>query len=218
MLTLWDLLKPVAGLLQRAAGRPGLQSPPATAPAKVRRPRRRVRKPDAAAAGVAPAHESMAPSETSRAKRSVGRTSPRLQHYEQVVRTMLSRYDIRVRRWRKSMSGVAWTLEYRDGRVVRLLESPKPRSPLSMSIFLHEVGHHALGIGAFKPRCLEEYHAWMFALRTMEQEGLAIDDRVRTRVDRSLRYAVAKAKRRGLRDLPVELAPYAHGRPERATL
>jgi hypothetical protein len=128
--------------------------------------------------------------------------------YDRVVASMLAKYGVRVRKWRSSMSGVAWTVTYRDGTVSRLIESPKPKGPMSAAVFLHEIGHHALGIGAFKPRCLEEYHAWAFAITAMEAEGLNITDAVRTRMRRSLEYAVRKAVRRGLQNLPVELLPY----------
>ncbi len=121
---------------------------------------------------------------------------------------MLAKYNVRVRKWRTSSSGIAWTLTYKDGRVVRLLESPKPKGPMSMAIFLHEIGHHAIGLGAYKPRCLEEYHAWMFSIRAMEEHGLNITDSVRTRMHKSLRYAVRKAQRRGLRVLPAELEQF----------
>ncbi len=129
--------------------------------------------------------------------------------YDAVVDAMLRKYGVRVRKWRESSSGIAWTIKYRDGRVVRLLESPKPKGPMSMAIFLHEIGHHAIGLGAYKPRCLEEYHAWAFSIRAMEEHGLNVTDRVRMRMEKSLKYAVRKAKRRGLRELPPELAPYA---------
>lgn len=128
--------------------------------------------------------------------------------YDRVVASMLAKYGVRVRKWRSSMSGVAWTVTYRDGTVSRLIESPRPKGPMSAAVFLHEIGHHALGIGAFKPRCLEEYHAWAFSIAAMEAEGLNVTDAVRTRMRRSLEYAVRKAMRRGLQNLPVELLPY----------
>lgn len=137
------------------------------------------------------------------------RTESKLELYDRMTREMLARHNIRVRKWRSSMSGVAWCVEYRDGRVQRLIESPKPKSPMSAAIFLHEVGHHVLGIGAFKPRCLEEYHAWMYALEQMRAWKIEVTPRVETRVQRSLRYAVAKARRRGMRELPQELVAYA---------
>lgn len=129
--------------------------------------------------------------------------------YDAVVAHMLEKYGVRVRKWRTSSSGVAWVLRYRDGRIVRLLESPKPRGPMSMAIFLHEIGHHAIGLGVYKPRCLEEYHAWAFSIQAMEDHGLNITDRVRTRMFKSLRYAVRKAQRRGLKEIPAELVPHA---------
>jgi len=128
--------------------------------------------------------------------------------YDAVVEQMKARHEIRIHRWRKNMSGKAWTLHYRDGRVTRLIEAPYPKGPMSAAIFLHEVGHHALGIGFCSPRCLEEYHAWRWSLETMQAFDLNITDAVIARRDRSLRYAVAKAVRRGMRRVPEELAGY----------
>lgn len=128
--------------------------------------------------------------------------------YAELERRMLARYGVRVRKWRTSMSGVAWQVTYKDGTVSRLIEAPRPRGPMSAAVFLHEIGHHAIGFNTYKPRCLEEYHAWKYAIDTMEAEGLNITDRVRARMRDSLRYAVAKAKRRGLKRVPAELVPF----------
>jgi hypothetical protein len=136
------------------------------------------------------------------------RSSPAADRYEAIARQMLATYGIRVRKWRSSTSGVAWQLTYADGSVSRLIESPRPRGPISMAVFLHEVGHHAIGLGVYRPRCLEEYHAWLFALQQMYVHGLNITPKVHQRVDHALRYAVDKARRRGLKDLPPELRPY----------
>jgi hypothetical protein len=108
------------------------------------------------------------------------------------------------------MSGKAWELRYYDGRVSRLIEAPRPRGPMSAAVFLHEIGHHAIGFDVHRLRCVEEYHAWAFALAEMERWRLNITDAVRRRVDESLCYALAKARRRGLREIPAELARYAH--------
>ncbi|GAB4553374.1 MAG: hypothetical protein Tsb0013_15830 [Phycisphaerales bacterium] len=132
--------------------------------------------------------------------------------YDALVRTMLQRYEIRVRKWRTSMSGCAWEVHYKDGSVSRLIESPRPRGPMSAAVFLHEIGHHAIGLGVYTPRCLEEYHAWAWSLREMEANGFRVTDRVRQRMAQSLAYAVHKARRRGLKRLPVELEPFT---PER---
>jgi hypothetical protein len=129
--------------------------------------------------------------------------------YDRVTQDMLARYGVRVRRWRRSMSGVAWEVRYRDGAVARLIESPRPRGPVSAAVFLHEIGHHAIGFDRYKPRCLEEYHAWAFALEQMERQRLSVTPAVHKRVRDSLRYAVAKARRRGLKSIPDELRRYA---------
>lgn len=128
--------------------------------------------------------------------------------YDQMVRDMCLRYNVRVRKWRKSMSGIAWYVEYRDGTIQRLIEAPRPKTPLSASIFLHEIGHHAIGFGVYKPRCLEEYHAWMYSLQQMQEWNIEVTDKVKTRVHRSLRYAARKAMRRGIKKMPVELMGY----------
>lgn len=129
--------------------------------------------------------------------------------YDAIVEEMKQVYGIRVRKWRNSSSGVAWTIRYiQSGKIVRLIESPYPRGPMSCAIFLHEIGHHAIGLGVYKPRCLEEYHVWMWALNKMRERGFNVTEAVERRVEQSMRYAVAKAKRRGLRDLPQELQQY----------
>ena len=137
--------------------------------------------------------------------------------YDRIAQDMLRTYNIRVRKWRTSMSGIAWQVMYRDGKVVNLIESPRPKGPMSMAIFLHEVGHHAIGFNRYKPRCLEEYHAWKFSLERMEEFGLNITDSVRTRHRKSLEYAVAKAARRGIKSIPAELHTYIPPRYRKAT-
>lgn len=179
MLTLWDLIEPIRRAL---AG-----------PKPVKAPRSRPR-------AALPA----------RARPRATATGATAQdRYDAIVKELLVAHGIRVRKWRSSMSGVAWITTYRDGSAVRCLESPRPKSPMSLAIFLHEVGHHVIGLGAYKPRCLEEYHAWMYAVTEMERRGVPVTDRVKRRMDRSLRYAVAKASRRGLKALPPELRSYA---------
>ncbi len=128
--------------------------------------------------------------------------------YDAITRQMLGAYRVRVRRWRSSMSGIAWEVRYRDGTVSRLIEAPRPKGPMSAAVFLHEIGHHAIGFGTYTPRCLEEYHAWAFALSEMERLGVSVTPRVHKRVKDSLKYAVAKARRRGLRRVPPELVAY----------
>lgn len=131
------------------------------------------------------------------------------ERYDSLVVEMKRTHGVKVRKWRKSSSGVAWIIRYRGGREVKLIEAPYPRGPMSCAIFLHEIGHHAIGLGIHKPRCLEEYVVWMWALEQMRQRGFNVTEAVERRVERSMRYAVAKARRRGLQRLPEPLLRYA---------
>ncbi len=144
------------------------------------------------------------------------RQLPMQRRYDAVVWQMKQRYGLRVRKWRSSSSGCAWEVYYADGTVSRLIESPYPRGPMSCAIFLHEVGHHAIGLGAYKPRCLEEYHAWRWSLDTMRSLNFNVTRAVETRMHESLHYALQKAARRGLKRIPPELAPFL-STPERFT-
>lgn len=128
--------------------------------------------------------------------------------YDRVTEQMLAAYGVRVRKWRTGMSGIAWQVRYRDGSTARLIEAPRPKGPMSAAIFLHEIGHHAIGFNTYKPRCLEEYYAWKFALEQMAHHDLNITEAVHRRMRNSLRYAIGKARRRGLRRLPKELLEY----------
>lgn len=134
--------------------------------------------------------------------------SPMRQRYDALVAEMKQAYGIRVRKWRSSSTGCAWIVRYDDGDERRLIEAPYPKGPTSCAIFLHEVGHHAIGFGTYRPRCLEEYHAWQWSLQTMRAKGLNVTAAVEKRMAESLRYAVQKAKRRGLKSVPPQLSAY----------
>jgi hypothetical protein len=128
--------------------------------------------------------------------------------YSRIIQRVCLRYDIRVRKWRKAMSGKAWRVYHDDGRVINWIEAPRPKTPLSLGIFLHEVGHHAIGFEKYKRRCEEEFHVWQWALAAMRKLGVEPDERLIRRVDLSMRYAVAKAMRRGIKVLPQTLITY----------
>jgi len=131
-----------------------------------------------------------------------------MRDFSPIVGTMKKRYDLRVRRWRKAMSGCAWRVYHHDGRVMNYLEAPYPRTPLSLSIFLHEVGHHAIGFQRYKRRCEEEYHVWVWAIEQMRKLGIEPDKKVAKRFELSMQYAVNKALRRGIKDLPIQLLQF----------
>ncbi len=128
--------------------------------------------------------------------------------YDAIVAKMKETYGFRIRKWRSSMSGCAWELRDKQGNITRMLESPIPRGPMSCVIFLHEVGHHAIGFHVYKPRCLEEYYAWEWAMKAMEANDVRITANVLKRRENALRYALAKALRRGLKKIPVELVQF----------
>ncbi len=221
--TLWDALKPETKARARrgraAMERPQPEEQARAAPQRDGDTARVNPSPGAGARGgdAGPAGVLGGPSGARRARHRPSASPRRMQdRYEAMTREMLGRYGVRVRRWRSSMSGVAWQLRYADGSISRLIESPRPCGPMSAAVFLHEIGHHAIGFGVYSPRCLEEFHAWGFALREMERLGVTITEGVRRRVAESLWYAVDKARRRGLRVIPAELAPYVERPPRRS--
>lgn len=187
MLTLWDLIEPIRKRLRFPAG--------------VKDGYRLI--------GPAAAAVKTKPQDLPPPRRKSGPEPGTAQaRYEAVARQMLDRYQIRVRKWRTGMSGIAWYVTYTNGKRQNLIEAPRPKGPMSIAVFLHEIGHHAIGFDVYKPRCLEEYHAWRWAIKAMEEHGLNITDQVRYRMHGSLHYAVQKAKRRGIKVIPPELTPY----------
>ncbi|MHC4219114.1 MAG: hypothetical protein ACYSU7_11735 [Planctomycetota bacterium] len=129
--------------------------------------------------------------------------------YDALVDEMKRTHGVRVRKWRTSTSGCAWMVRYHDGNVSRLIEAPYPRGPVSCAVFLHEIGHHAIGWDTRRLRCVEEHDAWQWALAAMRARKLNVTAAVERRVAESLRYAVQKALRRGLKRIPPELLQYA---------
>ena len=125
--------------------------------------------------------------------------------FDMIVRDVKARHGVRVRRWRRQMSGCAWRVDFSDGRQIRWIEAPYPKTPISLAIFLHEVGHHAIGFKRYRVRCEEEYHVWQWAFEQMHRHGIKLDERVRRRFQQSMQYAVGKAIRRGAKRIPLPL-------------
>ena len=128
--------------------------------------------------------------------------------YTPIVEQMKVKYDLRIKRWRRNMSGCAWRVFYHDGTVRNWIESPLPKTPISLAIFLHEVGHHVIGFEKYKKRCEEEFHVWVWAIKEMRRLGIEPDERVHRRFQASMQYAVGKALRRGIKQVPNVLAEY----------
>lgn len=125
-----------------------------------------------------------------------------------IIEEMKHRFDLRIHRWRKTMSGCAWRAFYHDGKIINWIESPFPKTPISLAIFLHEVGHHAIGFNTYRKRCEEEYHVWIWALNEMRRLGVEPDERVNRRFRLSMQYAVGKAVRRRLKAVPDTLLQF----------
>jgi hypothetical protein len=129
--------------------------------------------------------------------------------YAQLVWELREKYKISIRRWRSDMAGVAYELTYQDGRIKRLIAAPRPRSPVSAAIFLHEVGHHAIGFRRYEQRCLEEHYVWQWTFREMAGRGIPITQRVLRHYQRSMYHYVRRAHRRG-EHVPMELSHFVH--------
>jgi hypothetical protein len=125
-----------------------------------------------------------------------------------VVAKIKKEHGVRVKRWRTNMTGCAWQVRYRDSHVIRWIEAPYPKSPISLCIFLHEVGHHVIGFETYKRRCEEEYHVWNWAIAQMRELGIEPDAAVLRRFELSMQYAVGKALRRGIKELPEPLLQF----------
>ncbi len=141
--------------------------------------------------------------------RSPRRPAPRAANYQGLVRELKGHYKISIRKWRTHMAGHAYELTYRDGRIKRLISAPRPRSPVSAAIFLHEVGHHAIGFRRYASRCLEEHYVWQWTFREMEARGIPITHRVMRHFRRSMYHYVKQSHERR-QHVPPELAHFAH--------
>lgn len=130
------------------------------------------------------------------------------QDFSDIVAHFCAAHALRVKRWRPGMSGCAWRVLHRDGRIENWIESPYPKTPISLSIFLHEVGHHVIGFNTYRIRCEEELRAWQWSIKAMHAIGVEPDARVLRRFEMSMKYAVAKAIRRGIKRLPIDLVEY----------
>ncbi len=129
-------------------------------------------------------------------------------HYGGMVKELRAKYKISIRKWRTDMAGVAYELSYQDGRIKRLIAAPKPRSPVSAAIFLHEVGHHAIGFKRYGQRCLEEEYVWRWTFREMQARQIPVTARVLRHYRRSMHHYVKTALRHG-EQVPGELGHFA---------
>lgn len=130
-------------------------------------------------------------------------------NYLKIIRQIKNEYGVRIHRWRTAMTGCAWRVNFSDGRSIRWIQSPYPKTPISLAIFLHEVGHHVVGFDRFNIPSEEEYHVWLWALGKMEEIGVPPDESVFKRFERSMQYAVSKDQRKGMSNLPQSLKRFS---------
>jgi hypothetical protein len=142
------------------------------------------------------------PTEVRPARRSLGASASN--PYRQLVDDLKGRYKISVRKWHTRMAGIAYELQFRDGRIKRLIAAPRPRSPVSAAIFLHEVGHHAIGFHRYSLRCLEEFYVWQWTFREMNARQIPIDERVLRHYRRSMQHYIRLARQHG-HEVPREI-------------
>ena len=75
---------------------------------------------------VVPRSETIAESIRRRGSTAAAPAPPRRrrsmqERYDALVEEMKNRYQVRVRKWRSSSSGVAWSIRYRGGSVVQVI-------------------------------------------------------------------------------------------------
>ena len=111
--------------------------------------------------------------------------------YENAAAVLIAESGCEVSRWRKTMSGTAYTKD-ENWRI----EAPYPRGPISFGIFAHEVGHQMLHRIDRRYRWLEELEAWEFSLSQFDRFVLPGKAAAMRRAAGSLRYAAWKTSRR----------------------
>ena len=127
--------------------------------------------------------------------------------YMDIARAEADRHGVRVTKWRGKGSG------YADPER-RLVESERPSTLHGLSLFLHEVGHCVNG--RILPVWWDEWIAWKYAIRRMEEEGLP-STIARELLKQNMEIEVNSALRKGfVRYLPDWLIKEAGLDPGRA--
>jgi hypothetical protein len=119
--------------------------------------------------------------------------------YELSANQLLEQYNITVKTVRKSLSGIAFIED-------KVISAPRPNQPLKFAIFAHEVGH--IVNGHISPRWLEELSAWEFSIEQFKIFNFRIPKQVKSRMNYSLSFALAKALNRNMKQVPKELRKY----------
>lgn len=112
--------------------------------------------------------------------------------FEAAAQQLLKESGCTVRRYReRTLTGVAYTSDDDWG-----IEVPRPTTARRFATFAHEVGHQMLHRHNSKPRWLEEWEAWDYALKQFARFDLpGVEDALKDAA-KCLRYAARKAERR----------------------
>lgn len=110
--------------------------------------------------------------------------------YEEAAAILLRESGCTVRRYRTSMSGIAWNNDAWE------IEAPAPRGEVSFGTFAHEIAHHLLHMHGApgRPRWVEEIEAEEWALDQFDRFGLS----GRWRYERNAAAHLAEVFRRAI--------------------
>lgn len=112
--------------------------------------------------------------------------------YELAFAQLLKESGCTVRRYRENtLTGVAFTNDDDWG-----IEVPRPTTARRFGTCAHEIGHQMLHRHNSKPRWLEEWEAWDYALKQFVRFDLPGAEAAMKDAAKCLRYAAKKANRR----------------------
>lgn len=91
---------------------------------------------------------------------------------------------------------------------VHNIEVPEPKSNISLSTFLHELGHLTKLSSSQKKSCLREFYAEMFSLDQLKRFGIKRNRKMIKNSNWYMAYSLCQALNRKMKDIPEELKKY----------
>lgn len=112
--------------------------------------------------------------------------------FDHAFQQLLKESGCTVRRYREhGLTGIAYVSDDDWG-----IECPRPTTARRFATCAHEIGHQLLHRESSKPRWLEEWEAWDYALKQFARFDLpGVEDAIKDAAE-CLRYAAKKAERR----------------------
>jgi hypothetical protein len=110
-----------------------------------------------------------------------------------------------------------YTVEYckaltgRYFSALMLIQAPRPVTPKSLYIFLHECAHANLGHSSKSstPRHVQEYEAEMWAHAKMVKHGIPVPPEYTERARRYVAFKIMQAERRGAKRIDPQARAFA---------